>query len=261
MKRFLVDALCTATLVVTLVQDAQPAAPADGTHLLEQSRARYSTLRSYADTATILTEYRSAPNAPTLIERHRLQTRYRAPRAFFLQFDEDPKAGAERFVIWCDGGDFQSWWSATGVHEAYDGGRGALAFALGDQPTRGATVLIAPLLFSQAQMKGPLTILRNARLEGTESIDGRPAHRISAEAQETYANGYTLQSRAAMVWLDQQTLLVLKLVLDTPRGTGAGMVDRTTVTFEPRVDPALTDEQFRFAVPGTALSSATETRR
>ena len=28
-----------------------------------------------------------------------------------------------------------SWWRATGVHEIYDGGRGALAFALGNVMT------------------------------------------------------------------------------------------------------------------------------
>ena len=139
------------------------------------------------------------PNGPPIVERHVFETRYRAPRNFFFQFDEDPKAGAERFVIWCDGGDFNSWWSTTRVHDVYSGGRGALAFAIGSQPTRGVTTLIPPLIFPRAAMKGPLLVLQDARLVARDNTGNRAAHRIVARVRLSYATGLGEQVRPATV--------------------------------------------------------------
>jgi hypothetical protein len=224
---------------------SSPQSKGDGERLLGASRDKYAALRSYADTAVITTEYRP-PNSPPIIEEHHFTTRYRAPRNFYLEFNEDPKAGAERFVIWCDGGDFNSWWSTTRVHEVYTGGRGTLAFALGSQPTRGITSIIPPLLFPRAAMKGPLNSLYEARSAGDEKIANRNARRIAAEARSSFATGLGQHSRATTVWLDVETLLVLKLVQDTPQGTPGGLVIRETTLITPRVNVELDDTQFRF---------------
>ena len=42
---------------------------------------------------------------------------------------------------------------------------------------------------------------------------------------------------------------MLKLVQETPEGTGGGVVVRETTLFAPQANPELKDEQFRFAVP------------
>jgi hypothetical protein len=76
--------------------------------ILERSRAKYASLKSYSDTGTVLTQYHST------VEQHAFTTYYRAPRYFFFEFRKTPKESNERYVIWCpDGEDFQDWWSTT----------------------------------------------------------------------------------------------------------------------------------------------------
>lgn len=242
-----------ALFLLSLAFVASPAIPNDaaseGARLLEESRAKYAALRSYSDSVTVVTENRFA-GSPPVVERHRIQTRYRAPRLYFFQFDEDPKAGAERLVIWCDGGDFNSWWSTTRVHDVYSEGRGAAAFALSSPTTRGATLLLPTWIFPQAKMTGPLTSLVNVRLEGTDTVVGRKAYRIAADSDTSYSNGRGAQSRPITIWLDAETLLVLKIILDTPRGSASGALVRETFELVPSVNPQMENAAFRFAVPG-----------
>jgi hypothetical protein len=216
--------------------------------LLERSRAAYAALRSYADTGVVTTEDQ-LPGSPAVIERHTFMTYYRAPRQFFFDCTEDEKAGGERFVIWCDGGDFNTWWSTTGVHEKYERGRGEVAFATGSLPTKGSALQIPPLLFSQAGLQGPLVSLNEPRLAGTEGVGGRRWHEITAVMRLAYGTGNVGEERAVTIWIDAETLLVRKVFQDTPSGGMAGAVSRVTTTFEPRADPDLDDASFRFAAP------------
>jgi hypothetical protein len=105
--------------------------------VIARSRARCAALKSYADNGTVISEMRS-PGAPPVVERTSFVTYYRAPRQYFFDFRKGAGAGGERLVIWCDGGDlFNTWWSATKVHETYPKGSGATAFAVTAFPTNG----------------------------------------------------------------------------------------------------------------------------
>jgi hypothetical protein len=204
--------------------------------LIERSRAAYAALRSYADTGVVTAEDR-LPGSPAVVEHHTFATYYRAPRQFLFDFTEDEKAGGERFVIWCDGGDFNTWWSTTGVHEKYERGRGGVAFAVGSLPTKGSALLIPPLLFSQAGLQGPLVSLQEPRLAGTEEVGGRRSYKITADMRLAYGTGNVGEERAVTIWIDAETLLVRKVFQDTPRGGMAGAVSRLTTTFAGRPRP------------------------
>lgn len=234
-RRFLLAAAMAAPAMAT-PQGAQG-------DLLERSRAAYAALRSYADTGTVTVETR-LPGGPLTVERHTFSTRFRAPRNFYLEFTKDPNAGRERLVIWCDGGDFQSWWSATGVHEVYSGGRGVNAFTTAVFPTHGTAYRIPPVLFPRAEMHGPLVDLKDVRVEGMEDAGGRRSHKIAGVMQAHF--GAALR---VTVWIDAETLLVRKMVEETQTGSSSGDVDRVTTTFDPIVNPNLDDSRFRFAVP------------
>jgi hypothetical protein len=217
--------------------------------VLERSRAAYAALHSYSDAGTVLTEERP-PGAPLIAERHTFTTYYSAPRHFFFDFREDPRAGGDRLVIWCSGEAFETWWSATRVHETYPRGTGANAFALASLPTKGSALEVPPLLFAQAGLQGPLVALKAGGLAETEDLDGHRAHKLVGEVSLAYATGRGAHVRPTTVWIDAQTLLVRKVLEDTPAGAPAGSVSRVTTTFEPKANPALGDAQFRFAVPG-----------
>ena len=216
--------------------------------ILEQARAAYAGLSSYSDTGEVRIES-AGPGTPPWEERHAFATHYRAPRNFRFELT---KKNGEQVVVWCDGGDFQSWWSSTRSHQVYPKGKGHMAFGGASYPTRGAVLLIAPLIFPQAGLQGALTGLGEVRLEGTETLAGRRAHRLVGDVGLGYARtGVVTSIRRTTVWIDAETPLVRQVVEDTPTTYPVGAVDRITTTFEPRVDPVLEDAVFRFDVPGS----------
>jgi outer membrane lipoprotein-sorting protein len=231
-------------LPATAIAAALTLAPAGASDdVLARSRAAYAALRSYSDTGIVTVETQ-VPGAPLAIERHTFTTRYRNPRHFYFEFKKDASAGDERLAIWCDGGDFQSWWSATGVHEVFSGGRGVSAFTSAVFPTQGAAVQIPPVLFPAAEMHGPFVDMKDVRALGFEDAGGRRSHKIAGVVQSHFGS-----ARPITVWIDAETLLVRKIVEGTPVEAAAGHVDRVTTTFDPRPNLTMADSEFRFAVP------------
>ncbi len=216
-------------------------------HPLASVTARYGSLASYSDTGTVETTYQW-PGTPALVERHRFETLYRAPRNFFFRFDQDPAAGGDALVIWCDGGDFQSWWKATGIHEVHGNGQGAIAFLNASSPTKDAANLIAPHLFPQAMLPGPSYRLIGAREEGEEWINGRACRLVSADQRVTGVQ--TVEDRPTRVWVDKESELIVQVRVDAETGSPEGFLDRKIFSIDPVADPALPDERFTFIPPG-----------
>jgi outer membrane lipoprotein-sorting protein len=240
------------TVIVTVLLTAWllPVSPSAADDLLARTRALYASLRSYADTGTVLTDISSGGVA--VVERHAFRTLYRSPRHFYLEFNKDKGAGGARFVIWSDAEAFHTWWSTTGVEEVYPPGTGATAFAIGALPTAGALTVIAPLLFAQAGLTGTLTEIGETSPAGVELVGGHQCQKVTGVAKSVYtATGHEFDIRKVTVWVDADTLLVRKVFEDSPRGTPAGSVLRSTVTFEPQANPALDDGKFRFTVPSS----------
>jgi hypothetical protein len=206
----------------------------------------YRTLASYADTGTVETVYQW-PDTPEVAERHSFTTAFRAPRNFFFRFVGDATSGGDVFVIWCDGGDFQSWWKATNVHEVYDGGRGTLAFSLSASPTKEASNIVAPLLFPEAEMKGVASHLTGIEDRGEETIDGHVCRKLHASERET---GMGVEKRPIGVWVDKDSGLIRRIVTEAEEGSASGLIDRVTFTLDPVADPELSDDRFVFTPPG-----------
>jgi outer membrane lipoprotein-sorting protein len=218
---------------------------------LARSRATYAALRTYSDTGIIVTETK-LPDGPAVVERHTFATYYRAPRSFYFEFTKDPKVAKERFVVWSDAEAFHTWWSTTGVENAYPKGTGASAFALADYPTKGAVLQVPPLLFAQSGLKGALSNVVDASASGIEEIEGRRCHKLVGLTRDIYTQTEKeVKVRRATVWVDADTWLVRRILEDTPRGTPLGTVMRVTTTFDPRANPTIDDRQFRFEVPSS----------
>jgi outer membrane lipoprotein-sorting protein len=212
--------------------------------ILAQSRALYASLKSYADTGTVVYEY-----GTTNVSRHTFKTYYRAPRHFYFEFTEDKVDGGSRNVIWCEGADFQAWGSDTGIHNVYPKGQGASAFVAATYPTVGSATQIPSLLFAAAGLVSTFGELADMAAAGTEVINGRPAHKLTGVARSMYGTGHVFNVRRTTVWIDAETLLVRKIFEDTPKGTVAGSRRLITTTFEPQANPTLEDSRFKFVVP------------
>jgi len=236
-------AVAVTGLALALAPQRVAAQTPDASALLARSRAAYAALRSYADTGRVAVELRPS-GAPALVEHFTFHTAFRSPRHFSFDFSADAPSNRERLVIWCDGGDFQSWWSATGVHEVWSNGRGVSALATAVFPTKGAAAQIPPWLFPAAEMHGPLVDLTPDRVHGVENVDGRRSHRLTGRS-----GGHFGAARPVTVWIDAETLLVRRIVEDSPDGTPAGTTERVTTTFTPQANPELADTRFTFTVP------------
>ena len=235
-----VVAASAIALSLTRFAKAQEEAEPDA---LTPLRERYAALETYADTGTVLVEQQW--DKTEIRQSGKFTTLYRTPRNFFFDFTEDPDTGTDRFVIWCDGGDFQSWWATTNQHEIYDGGRGANAFLLAEYPTIGTSMAIAGLIFARAEIGGPVAGLTDIREAGEEEFGGRVFRRIAAD---TIVAGSVIRPHPTTLLIDPLSLLLHRLVEDTPPGSVG--LDRRTTTFTPEANVHIEDRSFSFAVPG-----------
>ncbi len=144
---------------------------------------------------------------------------YRAPRHFLFEFTEDKADGAGRLAVWCEGGDFQSWWSDTGVHNTYPQGQGTSAFISSGSFSAGSASQIAALLFANAGLVSTMTELTDMTAAGTEAVGGRPAYKLTGIARSKYPTGHEFNVRRTTVWIDVETLLVRKIFEDTPKAS------------------------------------------
>ena len=208
---------------------------------------RYAALTSYADKGT-LTVRSQWPGAPETVDHHRFQTAFRAPRNFFFRFDADPASSGDIYVLWCDGGDFQSWWKATGVQDVYDGGRGADGFYAGGYPSRDSIFLLGSNVFSAALPYGPTSRLINLRDGGEETIVGHACGKLIADGRQTGV--VTTDIRPTTIWVDKELTLVRKVQTDAQAGSPKGMIDTLVYEIEPVANPDLADDRFTFTPPG-----------
>ncbi|WP_116811609.1 hypothetical protein [Steroidobacter cummioxidans] len=216
----------------------------DPVELLTKVRATYAALQSYSDQGMIVLE--EQPIGATLIrERYSFETRYSAPRRFYFDFRKGAGADAERFVIWCGGETFSSWWSATQVKEEYPQGQGAQAFAMGMLPTSGTALLIPPLLFQNAGLQGALMTMTEPKYGGTQKLGGRLVHLLTGSVR---LNHWSDSVRVTTLWVDAETLMIRKVFEDSPTGQGAA-IQRATTTFEPVPKARLDAAAFHFAPP------------
>lgn len=248
-RRSLLSLLASLPLVAGTTRALAEDLP-DGTEapddVMSPVNARYLGLSSYSDKGSVETTYQW-PGTPSTTERHQFQTAFRSPRNFFFRFDEDPAAGGDALVIWCDGGDFQSWWKATGQHTVYDGGRGANAFLTAQSPTKDSANLVAPLLFPQAKLPGPTRWLIEPQSIGDDVIDGRRCLKVHADTRVTGV--VTVEKRPVTVWIDADNGLFVKALKDAEAGSDPNFIDRIVYTIEPTANPDLADDRFRFTPP------------
>ena len=215
---------------------------------LDQSRAKYAAMKTYSDTGTVTVEYGTpGVSGPPSADHYSFSTFYRAPRQFLFDFKADPATGDGRLVIWADGAEFNTWWSETKTHEVYPQGQGATAFAVTAYPTKNSAMMIAPMLFSQAGLHGSITDLKVLRTDPVDTVNGHKCYKLVGEVALAYGTGAVTGARPTTIWIDVETMLVRKILEDTPKDAPA--VDRITTTFEPVAEPKIDDAKFKFAPP------------
>jgi hypothetical protein len=238
------------SLAISIAQPAVEAADAalSPEQVLKRSRETYAALSSYSDSGSITNSYRSG-SAPASIDTFTFHTLYHAPRQFLLDFRKGAAATDERFVLWSEGQDFNTWWSATKVHEDYPQGQGANAFALGAFPTQGAVVMVPPLLFAKAGLQGPLANFTLKHGDGTEKIGAHVCYRLVGEEAVAYKTGNVAGGRAVTIWIDTESMLVRKVFEDTPAGSGSDTALTVTTSIDPSANAAIDSSRFHFEMP------------
>lgn len=223
------------------------ASTASAEDILARSRATYAALTSYSDTGRVLIE--TGNSRSPLREQHSFVTAYQVPHKFLLFYRKGPAKDDEQLVLWWEGEDINTWWTQSQTHEHYPRSRGTVPFGLSSYPTNGVSTMIPSLLFSKAGMQGPLTSFQATHAPVTEQIDGKSVYKLVGEDVEAYGTGNVTGSRTVTLWIDASTLLVRKILEDTPHDSASGDIERVTVTLEPLANPPLESARFHFDPP------------
>jgi hypothetical protein len=155
-------------------------------------------------------------------------------------------------VMWCDGGDFESWNSALGEHNVYPRGSNTVlsGFAAAASPTSRSISLITGLLFAGSGLMSTLHEFADYTVDGVEDVNGHRCHKLVGVARSVYRQTRRVTNvRRAIVWIDTESLLVRKVFEDTPQGLPITAISRTTVILDPQANPPVEDARFRYAVP------------
>lgn len=226
---------------------AYPANAADSAvGVLQKTLAAYAALRSYTDHGVVIVELNGG--SPVLLrERHSFTTYFRAPRQFLFDFQADPKGSNDRFVLWLNGAEVNTWWKTTGVHDVYPVGQGSTGFALATLPTKGTLGLIPPALLPG--LTGVLTELKESALLPFETVGQHRCYRVSGIYAPAYANGTVTSTTAVILSVDAETFLLRKVFIDTPREAGPRVIERMTCVLEPQANPVIKAAVFNFQPP------------
>ena len=93
----------------------------------------------------------------------------------------------------------------------------------------------------------PIVDLKVLQADQFEPVNGHRCHKLVGEVGLAYGTGTVTNVRPTIIWIDADSLLVRKVVEDTPKG--AGGTDRVTTIFEPQANPQIDDAHFKFAPP------------
>src|SRR5262249_15170529 len=121
------------------------------------------------------------------------------------------------------------------------------AFTYAPNHTTSASAMIAPLLYSKGALAGDIADLDPAKAEGPETVAGHKCLRYSGELHDTYGTGHEVNFRHVTLWIDAESLLVLKVVEEWK--PLPGQVSRVIYTFQPQANPKVDEQRFRFAPP------------
>ena len=234
----------------------QPPAQASLPEVLRNSIANYAKLTSYADTGTVREEM------PGIVDEAKFTTYFRrATRDLYLDYQDLTSTNpgtkftidmsASRTVFWMVKGEMQKFEFKTRNHEVINPDNGGQVRALqnGSHATSGVSMLIPSLLYSQARLPSAVLQIEEATVAGIEEINKRRCHKVSGIAAGYYPSGQRTNVRPVTVWIDVDTLLIRRVLEDTPKGYQAGAYLRIYTTFEPQANPTLDDRKFQFTVP------------
>jgi outer membrane lipoprotein-sorting protein len=236
-------AILAACAGVALCAAAAQAAETAET-ILQRSRAMYGDLSSYSDTGVVLQEY--GPAGSPGKGKHTFATYFkRAPRHFLFDFH---KEGGDEFVIWGDPDAFHTWWKTTGAQGDYPNPNNLPAFNLSDFQTTGSATKIPVLLYPKAALVGSLSHFADAVMDGTEDIGGHPCYRLAGRTNDVYGQtGKEVGFRKMTIWIATDTLLIRQTREESK--ASPGQINRVTLTFDPKANPALEDGRFKFVPP------------
>ena len=223
--------------------------------VLAKMKAAYVALNSYADTGTVVDDVGG------FADKSQFRTFYtRDPRNLFIEFkgvESLYKNGyripyTNRLVFWMQKGELEKW-DQTGTHETFpsDGGGQVNALKSASYGSAGITILIPSLVYTKANLATPIQAMEEPTAAGYETIGNRRCYKVMGVERWRYPNGRITGVRPITIWIDAETLLIRKILQDTPKGSAVGRINTRTIVLDAQANPKLDLSVFAFKVPAT----------
>jgi hypothetical protein len=206
----------------------------------------YASCASYQDTGSVTTTFyigkphfrfgRPFFGPDTETEEKPFRTAFVRPGRFYFEY-RSHNAGApdERYVIWMDGGEAQSWWTFQGSAISRSGLDMAVAGATG--VSGGSAHTVPGLLLPEQIGGGALMALTDLRYNGTASVDGVECYELV---------GRDLLEDMMTLRVNAQTFLLREMV--ERRKIDDADVE-TTRLYRPQMNREIDPKTFAFVPP------------
>jgi hypothetical protein len=202
--------------------------------IMDRMISGYGSCNRYVDEGEVRTIFLERTGRRTVVKP--FSTAFVRPSGF--RFEYRDRRGEEEwgsYIIWRGAESVKTWWSIKPGIESPRNLLQALAAAAG--VSSGASMTVPTLLMPEMRIGNPIQSLSQLKLIGEEEINGRSAYKIE---------GTDLRKRRVMLWVDSESLLIVKMYQRTEFDT---FETETTTTYKPQVSLEVAPEKLAFNPP------------
>lgn len=231
---FTASACCLLASMTGLSADADEPKPdaLKAQDVLDRMAEAYAGCKSYRDTGVVKTVFVNATGDRTLEKP--FKTAFVRPDRFRSEYTEKRGGREDRYIVWRNGKEVQTWWDVKpGVEKPASLGL-ALAGATG---VSGGSAHTVPSLLLPNEVGGRrLTALSEAKRAEDTTLDKAECFRVEGK----YVDSHTT------LWIDKKTFLVRRI--DASKRF-ANFTTEETTTYAPTINEEIPDGALEFDPP------------
>ena len=210
--------------------------------LIEQMAAVYASCRSYMDEGEVTTVFINKDNSERRTVIRPFSRAFIRPSNFRFEFRNRHQEDLEwdRYIVWQDGESVQTWWSVRPGVETQPTLMLAIAGATGVSGE--SAVTISNLLMPDTIKCNGILSLTDFEIVREEIIEKTATYKVQG-SRLRYKRDGKLDQRELTLWIDTQTLLILKTF---HVHQFEDFETETTTTYQPQINVTVPPDKLAF---------------